>query len=514
MYSMTVKQVQDLLKKENLLREVIIKDEWHYAINDSDQLNKEFTSVSYYSKEAQEKTLFICKGKAFKRDYIEEALDNGVTFFVTEKAFETKTGIGFVVSDIRLALAVLSRAFYDFPDKKLEMVGVTGTKGKTTTVSFIHQILNQAYPGKAALLSGLHNSVEPGVYEKSFLTTPESLDLYRLLARAVDNGLEYAVAEVSSQGYKMKRVYGLYFDIGVFLNISPDHVGADEHPDLEDYLYCKRELLHHSRKFLLYNDTMHLPLLLEEAKEEAEEVYLFGEERNPTDYYYTTLKENSSQFNIHSVKEDVLDISGSYEINLPGDFNKNNALAAAMAASLLGASREDAQKAIRQTMVSGRMEEYVLPNGAIVYIDFAHNYDSFKQVLRFFDEDFPKRQKIIITGASSNSGEIRRRGMAAVFNEHGDRLVLTSDDPKNESPRDIAQEIASYIKRDDLEISYEEDRERAVQETLEQAKGNDLILIAGKGGDTYQDFPEGPRPYRGDINIVRNFIHQNRETDS
>lgn len=510
MYSMTVKQVQDLLKKEDLLREVIINEEWRYAISNSEQLNKDFTSVSYFSKEATEKTLFICKGKNFKREYLEEALDNGVSFFVAEEAYETQSGVGFIVSDVRIALAVLSRAFYDFPDKKLKMVGVTGTKGKTTTVSFIHQILNEAYPGKAALLSSIYNSVEPGIYKDSDLTTPESLDLYRLLAQAVENGLEYAVAEVSSQGYKMKRVYGLYFDIGIFLNISPDHVGTDEHPDLEDYLFCKRELLHHSKKFLLYNDTMYLPLLLEEAQDDAEEVYLFGEQRKPTDYYFTTTKENSYEFNIHSTTEDSLNINGRYRINLPGDFNKNNVLAAVIATSLLGVAQEDAQKAIPKTSIPGRMEEHVLPNGAIVYIDFAHNYESFKQVLRFFDQDFPDRKKIIITGASSNSGEIRRRGMAAVFNEHGDKLVLTSDDPKHESPRAIAQEIAGYISRDDLEISYEENREQAIRQSLEDSGDNDLILVAGKGGDTYQDFPEGPRPYKGDINIVNEFIQQNK----
>src|SRR5699024_1222613 len=147
------------------------------------------------------------------------------------------------VSDVRKAMAVIAREFYQWPQNKLKLIGVTGTKGKTTTAYLLKDILQYTTNHKTALLSSIEISVDGKNFVDAHLTTPESLDLYRMMAEAVENGMSHLIMEVSSQAYKLHRVYGLHFDVGFFLNISPDHIGPLEHPSFEDYFYCKRQLL-------------------------------------------------------------------------------------------------------------------------------------------------------------------------------------------------------------------------------------------------------------------------------
>ena len=269
---LTLTQIQQILEKENLLREFITPDHWSLAA----PLEKKFHKLSYDSREADADTLFFCKGNNFQVRYLEQALQTGLACYIAEQPYEVDAALAIIVTDIRKALAVLSMAFYDYPQNKLKLIGITGTKGKTTVAYFTKKILDITTQQKTALLSTLNTTLDGVTFFKSKLTTPESLDLYRMMAEAVTNGMTHLVMEVSSQAYKVARVYGLTFDVGIFLNISPDHIGPIEHPTFEDYFYCKRQLVANSRQMILHHEIDHFDLLNELAKAKKIPVITYG----------------------------------------------------------------------------------------------------------------------------------------------------------------------------------------------------------------------------------------------
>ena len=228
---LTLTQIQQILEQENLLREFITPTRWTLTA----PFDKSFKKISYDSRDVDAGTLFFCKGNNFQQHFLEQALADGLTCYIAEQPYEVSAELAIIVTDIRKALAVLSMAFYDYPQEKLHLVGITGTKGKTTVAYFTKKILDITTNKKTALLSTLNTTLDGVTFFKSKLTTPESLDLYRMMAEAVANGMTHLVMEVSSQAYKVARVYGLTFDVGIFLNISPDHIGPIEHPTFEDY---------------------------------------------------------------------------------------------------------------------------------------------------------------------------------------------------------------------------------------------------------------------------------------
>lgn len=505
MYFLSFADVQQLLKKEGLFREIVLDGNWHYQL--SDGVPADFAHITYDSKNVHSNTLFFCKGATFKEEYLLEAVRQGASCYVSETIYDAAAVPGIIVSDIRKAMALIAREFYDHPQEKLQVVGITGTKGKTTTTYFAKSILEQAYPGQNAMISTINTSLDGKTSVKSQLTTPESLDLYRMLAEAAENGMRNLVMEVSSQAYKLDRVYGLRFDVGVFLNISPDHIGPTEHPTLEDYLYCKRQLLAHSDKMVLFNETKHFPLLLEQAREQSGEVIVYGKDHPGTDYFIESVAKDAVTLTVNSHTGDALNLSGDYSIKLLGDFNKDNALAALIIGSLLGASKEDAREGLKEAVVPGRMETFIQPNGSPVYVDYAHNYISLKKLLEYVKNENPDGKVIVVLGAPGGKGLSRRKDFGKVFSSVGDVAVLTSDDPDFEDPADIAKEIASYIEGS-IDVMFIEDRKEAIHHALSSAGPKDAVVLAGKGDDRYQ-ITKGKRiPYPGDNSIAEEFLQQ------
>ena len=241
--SLNIDEIKTILLEHNLLK------------NQHITKSTSFDYVSYNSRDIKSNTLFFCKGN-YKPEFVTSAKNAGATGVVAEKHLTQSEGMTeFIVSDIQKAMSILSAAFFAFPQDEMNTIAITGTKGKTTTAYFIYDGIKQATNQKTALFSTVNTVLGPNEIFKSHLTTPESLDLFKNMRKAVDNGMKNLVMEVSSQAYLKNRVYGLKFDVGSFLNISPDHVGENEHPTFANYLHCKEQLLVNSNKVILNAET-------------------------------------------------------------------------------------------------------------------------------------------------------------------------------------------------------------------------------------------------------------------
>lgn len=506
-YSLSITQVQDVLVEHGLIREIIVNGELIYRIKDPALLEKKITELSYFSKTAHENTLFICKGAAFKEEYLSDALNHGAQFFVAEQLYQVSSGIGFIVHDVRKAMAVLAKTFYQAPDERLKIIGITATKGKTTTTYYAKDILQANFPDQVGFISGEEMCLDGTNYMPAHLSTPESLELYSYLAQAVENNLNYMVLEVSSQAYKLDRVYDLDLDVGIFMNITEDHVSPEEHQSMEEYFYCKRQIMHHARTVILSNELPHLSLLKEEAESHAEELLIYGPTSQKADYYYQAL--SSKEFELRAVEEDFLALDGIYSMTMPGEFNMANAAAALLGGSKLGTSSEKSRKGLENSVVPGRMETYLLDKGTVVIIDFAHNYASLQAVLTYVNENYPDYTSTVVVGSQSHRSELRWSGIARALSQYGDKVYLTADDPGFMHPDEISQEISKEI-TSDINIYFVPDREEAVRSALQAAEAKEVVILAGKGRESSQFVNGKNEAYIGDYQILKDYKKNNQ----
>ncbi len=351
-----------------------------------------------------------------------------------------------------------------------------------------------------ALFSTINTVVGTGANDvvKSSLTTPESLDLFTNMNSAVKNGMSHLVMEVSSQAYKKNRVYGLHYDVGVFLNISPDHIGRNEHPTFADYLHCKEQLLVNANICLLNADGTHIKDIYYAAKAttQPENIYIYGrtavvsELGIPVDFQYTSLEDsltnNKIQLTANTDHAKRLGIDGQYEVGIPGDYNEGNAVAAAITSALMNASVDDIRNGLAHTTVPGRMEIYRSKSHGTMYVDYAHNYGSLHSVLNFLKSQAPKGKITVITGSTGDKGIDRREGLGKAINEFADQAYLTADDPATEDPKVIAAKIADHIDKKKVAVSYIADRKTAITKAVTESQPGDVVLVAGKGHDAFQ----------------------------
>lgn len=475
-----------------------------------------FQSLSYSSTKITEQTLFFCKGN-FKEKYLNEAIEKGIACYMAEKTFDNvpEDVPKIIVTDIQKAMALTSAMFYQFPQDHLTLIGLTGTKGKTSTNYFLHTILQEAFPKQVGFLSTYENQL--GNDDESLfpaeLTTPESLDLFRFLRTAVDNGLSYFVMEVSSQAYKLNRVFGLFFDIGLFLNISPDHIGPQEHATFEEYLQCKEMLLQSSSRCIINREMDHFQEVYEAAlcSHKEEDIYTFGsiDQNEPCSLYYSLEEHKEGADNpfelIQTEPIQQTNLTGNYHIQLAGDFNVANATAAALAAQLLSVSGKEIRAGLQKTIIPGRMLHYQYQTNHI-YVDYAHNYLSLKTVAEFIKKEHPKGRLTIVVGSPGDKAQSRRQDFGKVLSEFADLAILTSDDPNKEDPALICQEIAEAITNEHVVIQTILDRKKAIYNTLTSMEENDSILIAGKGSDAFQKINGERVPYESDSLIVEHWL--------
>ncbi|SJZ60320.1 UDP-N-acetylmuramoylalanyl-D-glutamate--2,6-diaminopimelate ligase [Pilibacter termitis] len=495
-------RVREILVKDNLFREMIVEGKWFYETPET-VAKREFYNLSYDSRQTDKDTLFFVKGMNFKEEFLKKAVEeNGLEFYVSEVVYDVEA-TAIIVSDVKKAMSLLAQAFYDFPQNDLKIIAFTGTKGKTTSAYFAKAILDETTKCKTALLSTMNTTLDGVTFFKSQLTTPESLDLFRMMNEARENGMTHLIMEVSSQAYKTSRVYGLLFDVGIFLNISPDHIGPIEHPSFEDYFYCKRQILSHSKAIVLNREADYFELLKEEALSQEKQVLIYGTSKEDVDVFVQTNKEKVFSFTLENgERSNFSELNGEYSLRLSGDFNKGNALAASLASLLVGASKEEIKTGVAQTTVPGRMETLELANGATVYVDYAHNKISLSSLLSEVRKQHTGKM-IVVLGSPGNKGESRRSDFGEVLSEQADIVILTADDPNYENPKTIAKEIQLAMKHP-RETHVEIDRERAIALAISLAENpEDAVVLAGKGADLYQ-IVEGKRvEYLGDFEVAR-----------
>lgn len=481
----TLEKTLDILKNDHKFREIIFHN--HYSLDWKE--NPSFSKISFDSREADKSTLFFAKGAAFKKEYLEQAIKNGLTFYVSQVDYELDIP-AIIVTDIKKAMGLIAMEFYGHPENDLKIIAFTGTKGKTTAAYFAYNILKQSH--RTAMFSTMNTTLDGKTFFKSKLTTPESLDLFKMMATAVQNGMTHLIMEVSSQAYLVERVYGLTFDVGVFLNISPDHIGPIEHPTFEDYFYHKRLLMTNSKAVVVNAGMDYFDVVAQQVANTPHDFYGKGSDNTI---------ENSRAFDFDVTGK----LAGHYDIQLIGSFNQENAVAAGLACLRLGTSLADIQKGIAQTSVPGRMEVITQTNGAKVFVDYAHNGDSLEKLLSVVEEH-QKGDLHLILGATGNKGESRRADFARVINAHPNiHVILTADDPNYEDPQTIAEEIASQVTRPlDIQV----DREKAISQAMARTNNEtDAVIIAGKGADAYQIVNGERTAYAGDLNIAKNYLN-------
>ena len=452
---------------------------------------EELKRISYDSRKAEAGDLFLCmKGsKLDSHDKIPELLEKGVRLFVVEKELEDlpvelgKTeGLSVIkVENARAALARLSACYFHYPAKEMLMIGITGTKGKTTTASMVRSILEEG--GYRTGLIGTTGIDYAGIHEESRNTTPESYTLQETFRKMKEAGCDAVVMEASSQGFKMHRTDEILFDYGIFTNIEEDHIGENEHKDFQEYKYYKSMIFKQSKQGLINMDA---DFADEFWKNAACPCHGFAIEKK-ADFQAKNI-ENLRQDDFIGTRFDFVHGENSESIfnHLPGEYNVYNALAAISIASLLKVPMDKVKSALSKIQVNGRMEVTLQRNGYTVIVDYAHNAMGMKNLLQTLKAYHPKRL-IVVFGCGGNRSKERRYGMGEVAGEMADFTILTADHSRYEKTEDIIHDIETTLtKKTDKYIAIP-DRREAIFYALKHAKRGDLIAVIGKGHEEYNE---------------------------
>ena len=463
----------------------------------SGNLDIEVEDVIYDSRKARENVVFVCtKGtKIDSHEFIPDVVKAGVKALVVECQAEIPDGVTAIrVHSSREALALLSAARFGRPQEKMITIGVTGTKGKTTTTHMIKAILESC--GKKVGMIGTTGIVIGSEVTPTMNTTPESYQLFESFERMVQAGCEYMVMEVSSQAFKMHRVDCIRFDYGLFTNISPDHIGPDEHADFAEYLYYKSQLLSCCRIGIVNRDDEHYREIIKDAACELASYSL----------------EQEADFmagQIHYVSEPEFvglefDVTGRYKlearVNIPGKFNVYNALAAISVCSFLDLPKEKVRHALEHLSVNGRMEIVYSSKKCTVIVDYAHNAVSMESLLKTLREYHPKRL-VCVFGCGGNRSKDRRYSMGDSAGRLADFTILTADNSRFEKTGDIIADIRSSIEKTGGEFIEIPDRREAIAYSMIHARPGDMIAVIGKGHEDYQEV-NGVRHHFSDREVV------------
>jgi len=444
--------------------------------------DKDVTSIVYHSdKVSAGSAFFAIKGAEDDgRKYIKQALEKGASVIVTDDREGARQAPGgacaaalAVVPDVRRALAAASANFFGRPAGGLLLIGVTGTKGKTTTAFMIKEIFEKAGI-KTGIIGTVVNGCE-GNFEEAVSTTPQSADIQRMLRNMADLGCRAVVMEVSSQGLMQQRIHGLEFDAAVFTNISPDHIGGNEHKDFEEYLYWKTMLFKQSKVAIINRDDIYWQIFSETAEKQGRKVITFSaEDAEPV------LVRNG-----HILGTEFTAEGRRMKVSLPGEFNVYNALGAISVSRYFGVSTETCIEALAQIKVRGRAENVPFSEDFTVLVDYAHNGIALENLLRTLKEYRPFRL-IAVFGCGGNRDPKRRSEMAQAASRFADFSVITSDNPRHEDPLAIIGDITASMDSCGGSYTVIPDRREAIEWAVKQGQPEDIIVIAGKGHETYQ----------------------------
>ena len=467
--------------------------------------DKDITGIEYDSRKVEENSLFVAV-KGFKvngHDFIQNALNSGASAIilddeeVPEELFNSYDAIKILVNDSRIAMAEASNYFYGEPSRKMNVIGITGTNGKTTTSYYIKSILEQA-GFKAGLIGTINNYIGDEKLS-SKLTTPESNELNKLLNDMHLAGCKFVVMEVSSHSLALSRVYNIDFNSALFTNLTAEHL--DFHQDFEKYLEAKKLLFDSlpEDSIALYNaDELHSVDIMKDCTAVK---YRYGS-AGEVDFRIEKITYNLDGTSF------IISHKGKHyniETTLVGDFNANNACAAFATTVLSGITPEDAQKGIKITpQVPGRFE--VFNNGSRkIIIDYSHTPDGLEKALLAIQNLKSEEQTVYtVFGCGGNRDKQKRPLMGKIATELSDKVIITSDNPRDENPFSIIEEIKSSIEKDNYKVI--ENREEAIKDAIVNGKKNSVVLIAGKGHEDYQEV-NGVRSPFSDREVAEKYLH-------
>ncbi|MBQ6293581.1 MAG: UDP-N-acetylmuramoyl-L-alanyl-D-glutamate--2,6-diaminopimelate ligase [Lachnospiraceae bacterium] len=466
-------------------------------------LDREIASLVYDSRKVEEGSLFVCISgtKVDAHFFLADVARNGAAAVVIEKPWLELSEVirralvdaGVTVLQVkmaRVALASLSATWFGYPMNKMTVVGVTGTKGKTTVTHMIVSILQAA--GRNPGIIGTNGVKINGVHYDTTLTTPESYTLQYFAAKMLEEGVDSVVMEVSSSGLKFHRVDGISFDYGVFTNLSPDHIGGLEHPDFADYRASKALLFRRCKEGILNADDENYLAMIKDA---TCRIISFG--ADPADDY--SLTEVKYEKRNDKLGCDVK-VDGIHHLeffaDMPGLFNVYNAMAAAVTADRMGLPEEAITRGLADVRVDGRMEEVYANGDFSVIVDYAHNGLSARTLLETLRSYQPKRL-VVVFGCGGNRDPHRRYEMGAAAGKYADLSIITEDNSRFEKAEDIIRDI--HIGLDPTGAEYVDipDRRQAIRYAISHAEKGDIIAVIGKGHEDYQEI-EGVRHHFSD----------------
>lgn len=475
-------------------------------------LDKEITTLVYDSRKVEKDSVFVCIAGAVSdgHTYIQQTIDKGVCTVVVEKDIDVKEyvnceNVTFIkTKDTRLALACMSADYFGNPAKKLKTIGITGTKGKTTTTYMIKSMLDMA--GYKTGLIGTIETIIGDEHIPSKNTTPESYTVQESFAKMVDAGCDVVVMEVSSQGLKLNRVAGFEFDYGLFSNLGVDHIGTNEHKDFNDYLRCKAKLFRCCKHGILNFDDDHFNEILEGHTCTVE---TFGMKEG-ADLRADNVRLLSSHGHL-GVEYDVKGLMNfDVKVNIPGKFSVYNSLMAIAICRHFNVSTDVIIKSMKDLKVRGRVE--IVPLEGKKYtmiIDYAHNAMSARSLLTTIKEYNPKRL-VVIFGAGGNRDRNRRFEMGQICSELADFLILTNDNPRFEEPQAIVDDIITGVKKGNAEYVSILDRKEAIRYSMDNAKEGDVILLIGKGHEDYVEI-KGERHHFDEREAIAEILNESKE---
>ncbi len=459
-------------------------------------------SLTYNSAETVPGTLFVCKGALFKRDYLLDAAARGAVLYISETDYHLEEIPCILVSDIRLAMPLLARKFYQIPADALHYIGITGTKGKTTTAYYVKAIFDEYMKQTGGVPTAFFTSVETydGRERKpSRITTPESMELYRHFRNAFESGIRYVTMEVSSQALKYGRVLGIPYDVGVFLNISEDHISPVEHRDFQDYFQSKLLLFRQVKTACVSLDSPFSREILAGASS-AERILTFGTTEGADIYGYGLHTEGGRI--CFRAKCSAFD--EAFTLAMHGAFNVENALAAIAVAYSFGLPADAMKAGLARATVSGRMEEFSSRDNRIkAIVDYAHNALSFEKIFEAAEQEFPGFQLVSVFGCPGGKALNRRGDLGTAAGRRCSRIYLTADDPGPEDAMDICREIGQYVEKTGCPYECISDREEAIRKAVRDVTEPSVILVLGKGSETGQKIGQKDVSYRSDAEIIR-----------
>lgn len=446
-------------------------------------LNVEISGIAYDSRKVKNSSMFVCIDgtKVDGHEFIHNAIENGAIALLVQKEVEVPEGISVVrVDNTRYGLAHVSDVFFGHPSGRFNLIGVTGTKGKTTTTYMIKSILEKAGQ-KVGLIGTLGSRIGDEVLY-SERTTPESYDLQALFSEMLEKNVDSAVMEVSSQGLALHRVSCSDYDIGVFTNLSKDHISPNEHSSMEEYLNAKIKLFKMCKKGIVNIDNEYGKEVIRNAECE---IFAMGIDND------AGIKAADIEKNPDSVKFKAITpwFSGEIYVNIPGKFTVYNALCAIGVCGLMGIPYDSIRAGLEKVNVPGRAEIVETGRNFTVMIDYAHTPDSLENILTTV-KGFAPGRVVCLFGCGGDRDRTKRPIMGEISGRLADFTVITSDNPRTEDPQAIIREIEAGIKGTNAKYITIVDRREAIKYAIVNAQPQDVIILAGKGHETYQTFKD------------------------